>query len=341
MKRIVATAIAASAGLCAAPLHAEGSLTYVSWGGNYQQAERDAFLDPIEDELGITIREETYTGVHEVRAQVLSGAVTWDIVDLGGFECAQGQAEGLFEELDWNVVSTEGLDDNAWSDTWVSILYYSTVLAYNPEALEKAPTNFTDFWDVENFPGRRALYNEAPTMLEAALLADGVPKDELYPLDLDRAFAKLEEIKPHIDAWWDSGAQSIQLLADGEVDMLPIWNGRIEVLKEEGFPVEIAWDQGTLSVSCVAIPKGAPNKDLAMKAINLMISPEIQANLPQYINYGPANALAFDTGKIAEDKVATSPSAPEHLKVQAVISPSYWGERLTELDERWDAFMLK
>jgi len=331
---LVATCMATSA-------FAGDGITFASWGGTYQEAQRKAYLDPIEDELNITIREETLGGLEEVRAQVLAGAVTWDLVDLGAMECAQAEVEGLIEPLDWSVISVEGFADDAYSDYWAAIIYYSTILAYNPESVDPAPTNWTDFFDVEKFPGTRALYNQPATMLEMALLADGVPADELYPLDVDRAFAKLEEIKPHISVWWSSGAQSVQLLADGEVDMVAMWNGRIDTLAAEGIPVEAAWDQGTLSMDCLAVPKGAPNKDLAMKVLGRMLSPELQANMPQYINYGPTTSLAFEQGKITDEQIAISPSSPDHIKGQAVIDAGYWAVNAPAIQERWDAFMIE
>lgn len=73
-------------------------------------------------------------------------------------------------------------------------------------------------------------------MLEAALLADGVPMDELYPLDLDRAFAKLDTIKDDI-VWWTKGAEPSQMLSTGEADYALAWSGRIATAKDEGSPL--------------------------------------------------------------------------------------------------------
>ncbi|MBT9385246.1 ABC transporter substrate-binding protein [Pseudooceanicola sp. CBS1P-1] len=315
-------------------------MTFASWGGSYQEAQRKAYLDPIEKETGIKIREETLGGLTEVRAQVFSGAVTWDLVDLGATECAQGQKEGLLEPLDYNIVNVDGFAKDAYDKDWAAIIYYSTIIAYNPE-VKNPPKNWTDFFDVKDFPGRRALYGRPQTMIEGALLADGVAPDKLYPLDLDRAFAKLKQIKPSIDVWWTSGAQSVQLLADGEVDMLAMWNGRVDALRDEGIPVDVTWKQGTLSMDCLAIPKGSKHKDAAMKVLARMISPELQANMPSYINYGPTTSLAFETGKITDAQKKISPSSPEHAKDQAVVKAAYWAEHGAEIQERWDAFMTE
>jgi len=325
-----------------APAAAQDSITFTSFGGAFQEAQRKALLDPAQEQLGITILEDTLTGIAEVRAQVLAGAVTWDIVDLGLADCAAAQAEGILEPLDYSKISVEGFEPAAYSDAWAGIIYFSTVLAYDEQAMGDAqPQSWADFWDVENFPGARSLRNNPAGMLELALLADGVPRDQLYPLDLDRAFAKMEEIKPHIDVWWTSGAQSAQLIADGEVDMIAIWNGRLDAVIDEGLPVGFTFNDGLASLDCLAIPKGSANKDLAMEALAIMLAPEQQAQLPQYINYGPTTSLAFDVGVITEEQAARSPSAPQNLAVQAIVDADYWAENRQAVQERWDAFMTR
>lgn len=324
------------------PAMAEGTITFTSFGGAFQDAQRKALLEPTAEALGITILEDTLTGIAEVRAQVLAGAVTWDIVDLGLADCAAAQAEGILEPLDYSIISTEGFEPAAYSDAWAGIIYFSTVLAYDADLYtDEQPKTWADFWDVEKFPGARSLRNNPVTTLELALLADGVAMDELYPLDLDRAFAKMEEIKPHIDVWWTSGAQSAQLIADGEVDMISIWNGRLDAVVADGINARYTYNQASAALDCLAIPKGAPNKDLAMQALAMMLAPEQQAQMTQYINYGPTTSLAFDLGVITDEQRAISPSAPENLAVQFITDADYWAENRQAVQELWDAFITR
>ena len=124
-------------------------------------------------------------------------------------------------------------------------------------------------------------------------MADGVAPDKLYPLDVDRAFKKLEEIKPHITVWWTSGAQSAQLLNDGEVDMVMAWNGRVSALAKEGAKVAYTYNQGILQSTSLCVLKGAPNLATAIKFLNEAVDPVHQANLPLHIDYGPANPKAY------------------------------------------------
>jgi putative spermidine/putrescine transport system substrate-binding protein len=222
---------AAGSGMAAAA----DSITVSSWGGSYQEAQAKAFFKPTADALGITIKEDTTNGLDDVRLQVTGNAVKWDLTELGADECARGTKEGLFEKLDYSVIDASGIDPKLVHDDWVGITYYSVVLIYRTDVFkENGPKTWADFWNVEKFPGRRALGGAFATeTLTVAALADGVPLDKVYPLDIDRALKSLDKIRPHIDAWWTSGAQAMQLIKDGEVDMASIWNGRASTLKAE------------------------------------------------------------------------------------------------------------
>lgn len=336
-------AMAAVAAHGAGPAAAQDrQLTFTSYGGAYQAAQRAALLDPLEASEGVTFLEDTLTSISEVRAQVRSGAVTWDIVDLGHSDCEAAEAEGLFMPLDYDLISTEGFDPGAYSETWIGTIYFSTVMGYRTEAFpDGPPRTWADFWDVESFPGARSLRNNPVGSLEIALLADGVAFEDLYPLDLDRAFAKLDEIKPHITVWWTSGAQSAQLLSDGEVDIISAWNGRLDVAADNGAPVAYSFEGGLASLDCLAIPVGAPNAELAMEMLAKMVSPELAANIPLHINYGPTTSLAFDIGTITPEMRAKSPSSPENLEGQALIDATWWGENRRAAQERWDSWITR
>ncbi len=153
---------------------------------------------------------------------------------------------------------------------------------------------------------------------------------------VDRAFAKLREIQPHVAVWWKSGAQSAQLMKDGEVDMIALWNGRIWAAINDGAHAAFTFNEGILDFDCLVVPKGAPNKELAMKTINEFIKPENQALLPRHISYGPVNAKAFETGLITPEQAAEINSAPANAKTQLVLKSAYYVGRYDRLQERFD-----
>jgi putative spermidine/putrescine transport system substrate-binding protein len=335
------TAGAALAALGVGPAAAQDSITFSSWGGAFQEAQRKAFLDPAEEELGITINEDSHTGLATIKTQVLSGNVYWDLVDLSTTDCQRGAQQDLWLELDYGrIPNAKDLDDEFKAPTWVGQITYSTVLGWNESTVgDKAPQNWAEFFDTEAFPGKRTMRNNARESLEIALLADGVSIDELYPLDVDRAYSKLEEIKPHVSTWWTSGAQSAQLLADGSVDYAALWNGRVQAAIDEGAEADYHWNEALLQVECLVVPKGAPNPEAAMKVINVVLDPENQARLATLIPYGPINPKAYETGILSEERAMELPTAPDHLEGSLVVSPQFWtspeGEKALE---RWARF---
>ena len=217
-------------------------------------------------------------------------------------------------------------------------MYTSVVLIYRTDVFgDKGPKTWADFWNVEKFPGRRALSgSQATETLSVAALAKGIPIDKVYPVDIDGALQSVDKVKGHIDAWWTSGAQAMQLVKDGEVDMASIWNGRAGTLRKEGAPVSFSFDQGVLTADCMVIPKGSKNKDIAMKALAKFVSPDLQANLPLYVDNGPANEKAFEIGKIPPERIKDINSAPENAKKQVLQDPAFWRDTLVEATEKFN-----
>ncbi|MGF7163433.1 putative spermidine/putrescine transport system substrate-binding protein [Rhodoligotrophos appendicifer] len=333
--------IAFSALVAVGPVRAADSVTVATYGGAWAKALSEAELQPISKQMGIEVKEVTVSSLNEVKVQVDAGAVAIDVADLGAQDCQLGADQNLWEPLDYKVIDASGVDQKLVKPSWVAgPSYYSTVLAWNTEKYgDNPPKSWADFWNVEKFPGNRALQNSPYANLEIALMADGVKPADLYPLDVERAFKKLREIKPHITVWWTNGGQSAQLLNDGEVDMESIWNGRASTVIKAGAKAALTFNEGLLGVDCLVVPKGSKNKDLAMKVINLILSADLQANLPALIEYGPVNSKAFDTGKITPELAAATNSSPENYKLQVTLDDEWWGKNLPKIQPMWDAFI--
>ncbi|ALN73475.1 ABC transporter substrate-binding protein [Aureimonas sp. AU20] len=341
--RILAAGTALALGFSALPALAAGQITFVSQGGAYQEAQTVAILDPAAKELGITVNQDSAPDAWPmIKTQGETGKPIWDVVDTPPANCVRGGKEGLIEPLDFSKIPNAEAMPAAYRTPYsVAYEFYASVLAFNKANLgDKIPQSWADFWDVEKFPGTRALRNHPHVTLEAALLADGVPRDKLYPLDVDRAFKKLEEIKPHITVWWTSGGQSAQLLADGEVDMAMVWNGRASAVMKDAPDIGFTFNDGFLQNTQLCILKNAPNLDQAVRFINTAVSPELQANLPLHIDYGPGNPAAFDIGKIPAERAAQLPSSPENAAKQTLISDEWWASPEGEAAEkRWLTFI--
>ncbi len=310
------------------------TISFVSWGGTFQEAETKAWLEPyMAENPNVKIVQDEPTEYAKIQAMVESGNVTWDVVDIGN-DFGLGESERLCEPLDPEIVPLDELQpETLLSNGYRAPVHvYSTVVGYRPDMLDgKAPTSYADFFDLENFPGKRGCYNWVMGgLLEMALVADGVAVEDLYPLDMDRAFKKIDTIKDKI-VWWDTGAQSVQLLTDGEVSMGMSWNNRIVTAREEGSDIEIMWDQHLMMADYVMIPKGSKNVDEAMKFIGWITSAEHSADLSKYVASGPGNVNAISK---ADPKYAADvPTA--HLEGAIPQDDAFWGENYSKLDPDW------
>lgn len=325
-------------------LQAQEVVTVVSFGGTWQDAERKAYFEPTAERLGITLREDQLRGVADVRLQVQGGSPTWDVVELGVQYCMTEDAEDLFEPLDFSAITNaEDLQANLKGERWVAGgAMASMVLAWNDETYgDNPPTSWKDFFDLENYPGARALYSQVRLMPEIALMADGVSPADLYPLDMDRALEKFGSISENIVAFYTSHGQAVQMVKDGEVDMIAILNGRVAEAINDGANFDFTFNQGLIFPGCWAVPKGAPNKSGAMRVINEFLAPDVQANLPRYYTYGPVNPKAFETGKITREQAETLNSSPENLKQQVVMDANWWALNESSVQMRWDEFMQR
>ena len=222
---------------------------------------------------------------------------------------------------------------------WMGQDTYATVISYRTDKYKQdGPKNWADFWNVQKFPGRRAMHKHPIDTLEEALLADGVPMDKVYPIDMDRAFKKLDEIKPHVDVWWTGGAQTTQMLQSGEVDILPTWNARAQVVIEAGGPVAMSWDQGLYALEGWVVPRGGPKIELAKKFIKFCANAKRQAEFVSKLAYGPTNPKAYDY--ISKERAKFLPTAPDNLKLMMQSSTEWWGANKEKALERFNAWLL-
>ncbi|RVI79742.1 extracellular solute-binding protein [Sinorhizobium meliloti] len=312
-------------------------LVFSSWGGTTQDAQKAAWADKFTEKTGINVLQDGPTDYGKLKAMVEANAVTWDVVDVEGDYAAQAGKKGLLEKLDFSVIDKSKLDPRFVTDYSVGSFYYSFVIGCNKDVVDACPKTWADLFDTEKFPGKRAFYKwSAPGVIEAALLADGVPADKLYPLDLDRAFKKLDTIKGDI-IWWSGGAQSQQLLASAEAPFGSLWNGRMTALAQTGVSVETSWEQNITAADSLVVPKGAKNKEAAMQFIALATSAQAQAELANLTGYAPIN---LDSPELMDAELAkTLPDAQTASQVNADMN--YWAENRDAIGERWYAWQAK
>lgn len=338
--------------------NAQDSLTVVSWGGSYAKACDEGVFKPFTAQTGIEIKLEDYNGgLAEVRAQVDAGAVHWDVVDVELADGVRGCDEGLFEPLETGDLAA-GADGSAASDDFypgmitecgANQLFYSTVYAYNADRIDgEKPTTIEDFFDLEKFPGRRGMRRSPVVNLEFALMADGVPTEEVYAVldtrsGLERAFRKLDSIKDEI-VWWEAGAQPPQMLADGEVVMSTAYNGRIfnaQVIEEQ--PFVIVWDGQVLDTGYFAILTDAPNLEAARRFVAFASRPASMAGITNHISYGPtrrsAQSLVTNHAQTGEVMAPHLPTYPANLERALQNDWQWWSDNRDDMNIRFAAWL--
>ena len=337
------------------------SITVVSWGGSYARACVEAYHKAFTAETGIEVLLEDYNGgLAQVRAQADAGAVHWDVVDLDMPDADLACDEGIIEPIDAaqlppglnGEAPVEDYPPNALSECGAGTLFSSTIYAYNTRFLEgPGPTTIKDFFDLEKFPGRRGMRRSPLANLEFALLADGVPLEQVYAVldtkaGLERAFRKLDSIKDQV-IWWEAGAQPPQMLADGEVLMSTAYNGRIfnaQVLEKQ--PFVIVWDGQVQSAGGpLSIVSGTPRLAAAQRFVRFANRPASIANVAKYISYSPTRRSARQlVGKHSEtgiDMAPHMPTAPQNMKRALQSDWRWWSDNRDDMNERFSAWLVR
>ncbi|WP_137391979.1 ABC transporter substrate-binding protein [Rhodoligotrophos defluvii] len=319
-------------------------LTIVAWGGVGQEAQRAAFFDPYTKATGKVVLEDQTPVLAKIRSMVESGNVTWDLVDQESAEVMIGCEEGLFEKIDWSQIDRSKYAEHVHSDCGYGIYTAGNVLAYDGNRLkDNPPKSWADFFDTKKYPGKRGLWNTPKGALEVALMADGVPPAEVYkvlrtPEGVDRAFAKLDTIKPDI-LLWSSGSEFLSRLASGEYVMTYAWNGRIPTAnKSDKKNLKIAWDAGyTYVTDQLAIVKGSPNAAQAMDYIKFIHQhPELQAEYAKRTYYSSTSLASLDY--LSPEVKEQLPLIPERLKYGVAVDDEFWVENLDSLTERFNVW---
>jgi len=338
--RTASAAAAAAATLSAIrPRVAEaaGQLVITDPGGEWQAAAKEAFYMPYQQATGtgINFAARPSLALGQLKAMVESNNVQWDVTELADYLMFRAGKSGLLEPIKYQGVDTSGVLKDAMMQYGVGVDAYATVMAYSTKKWPagKGPKTWADFWDVKRFPGRRAMTGIGYGPLEFALLADGVPKDKLYPLDVKRALKKMDEIKPYVSIWWTTGAQQAQLMLDGEVDLIQGWSGRLYSGITQGAPFHMEWNQGMYQWEGWVIPKGAAHAAEAQKFIDFAMQPKQQAIFAEHMPYGPSNQKAFSF--IPKERRTVLPTYGPNLEKLFRADAEWLADNLDSLTASW------
>lgn len=312
---------------------------HMSWGGLAEENMCKAFWTPFTQKSGAKVTAVSPVNLAKIAAAEKIGKVKVDTLDGGSILTWRGQQQGLLAPIDWTVVGKDRTKEEM-HPYGLMFMALSNQIVYNTRKYPagKGPESMADFWNVQKFPGRRALYKDPRTAIQFALLADGVPREKLWPLDIDRAFESLDRVKPHVAIWWEEGDQSQQLFTSGEVDMMQMWNGRVTDLERKGAPIHQVWNDGIIGFSAIMVVKGAPNLAEAMKLVEFFGQPRPQAEWAKSMSYGPLNPKAFDF--IDVEVAKKLPTHPDNFRRQIVSNDEWWAANLDKVSERFNGWLV-
>lgn len=360
---LLATSAITLAGTAAfADAHMADTMTIVSWGGAYSASQQGAYHDPYAANTGITIvnDESSSEAVAKLRAMSEAGNITWDLVDVEAADAIRLCDEGLAMEIDHDEMlapaadgtsASEDFGDSIISDCFIPQIVFSTTVGYRTDMVgETPPTDICAIFDTTTYPGKRALAKKPLANVEWALMCDGVAKDDIYevlatPEGQDQAFAKLDTIKDDV-IWWSAGAETPQLLADGEVVMGSTFNGRLfSAIAEQNQPIGMLWDAQMLDFDGWIVPAGLSDERLARVKDYLFFATDTQrlADQAKYISYGPARAssapLVGDHGTLGIPMAEHMPTDPANSKNVFVTNYEFWADYRDDLDAKFQAWL--
>lgn len=315
------------------------SITIFDWGGptgtGYEANNIRALYSTCSEELGAEFVVDEPLDYSKIRTAIESGNVPWSLVNV---QNDFGSDPSELEPIDYDVVDASKFSGDYAQEYRVGSDVQATVIAYNTELFGSDFDSVAAFFDTKTFPGKRGVpRNLFAGLLEMALLADGVPPENLYPLDLDRAFAKLDTIKDDL-VFWDTGASSQNLMVSGEVTAALVWLNRADdAIEIDGAPFEVLFDQWIQTDDYWVIPKGAPNPELANEFIECITDPVKQVDWSNEIVFGPTTTAALESPDLEDN-----PRRPtSHLEGQVKVDDVWWSKNYIDIAERWNSWMTE
>ena len=333
-------------------------ITVATWGGPYEHSQQKAYFEPFTAETGIRVETARYGGgLEELRRQVGSGEITWDLLDMTMADNRAACRQGLLEPIDHSMLlpaldgtpAAEDFVDGALTECGVSQIVYAMVLAYNRDAFPgERPARMKDLFDTRRFPGKRVLQKLPEANLEWALRSYGVPREDLYQLlsterGLRLAFERLDSIRDQV-IWWTAIEQPVELLVSGEAVIASQYNGRLfDAAVIHGHPIEIVWDAQIYELGSWGIPKGTPHLDDVLEFIRFATGTRPLADQARYISYGPARRssmqLVSTHAKTGVDMRPHLPTSPANFETAIPKDTEWYGSLYDRIKARFDAWL--
>jgi putative spermidine/putrescine transport system substrate-binding protein len=310
-----------------------------AWGGEVQDALREAIWEPFAVATGCAL-QEVITDYSRLRLDLDAGRPAEGVLVVDPIWAATALDNGYVQMIAGDVVEREAITPIRADAGSVPAFAYAMVDAFRWDGTPgNPPKTWTEWWDHARFPGPRGLQRGALGTFEFALLADGVRPDQLYPLDGARAIESLKRISGQIiDRWWDSGAEPVAWLSRGRVDFVSSWHYRVVAGQYNGYPIDLVWNQGLLVADRWVVLPGEEERDVAFDFLRYATTPEVQAALARRVPLGPTNRAAFDL--LDARTAARLPTSPANLGGLIHQNVRWWADNNVEANQRFNNWLL-
>jgi putative spermidine/putrescine transport system substrate-binding protein len=343
---IAAASLAAAALFASAAVHADEAVKVAGYGGATWDGITKNYLVPLKEKTGLDVKLVTEPNLSKLKAMVEAGRCEYDVIELSGSEFEIAKQSGWLQKIDYSVVDPGNvLPPEAKDPFGFLFVTFSELIVYRADKFPNGgPQNMKDFWDVEKFPGARTMHDSVVPTLEFALLADGVAREDLYkvlatPEGVDRAFKKMDEIKPSVVKFWSGGAEPIQMVANGEVAMAIAWNGRVKKMQDDGIKAVMVWQDANTDSSHYGIPKTCENVKGAETYMGAWTNPDWAANWTKDIPY--PGMVAGVPERLTPEDAKNLPTFPANVKVSFFTDWDFWVKNRETLETRWKEWLLQ
>jgi putative spermidine/putrescine transport system substrate-binding protein len=313
-------------------------------GGVFDDIKRETIYEPFRKETGIEVVPVAATAA-KLMAMMKSGQNELDVIDTGDSTLLELEKSNYLVPLayeEFKYTNLADIDPVVKRKYQLGSFIYAMVLGYNTKAMAPGsePKSWAEFWDVKRFPARRTLPDMASgtPSLEFALIADGVPMNKLYPLDIDRAFKSMSRIRALVPKFWDTGALSSTMIADNEVSMGALWSTRAAAAQDQGAPIAIQWNQNALLVQAYGIPVGARNLANAKKFIDYSSSAASQARWLAKYKAIPVNTKAYDA--TSKDLIDPATKTPWTRSKGFLLDIEWWAQNREKVGQVWSKWII-
>lgn len=323
------------------PLQGQTIVLYTS-GGTQLETTKELVIAPFESETGAKVIVDD-SCCSKLQAAMEAGDYLGDLlIGLDRSTLLSGAKRGWLiadPRID-KIARDRAVSEGLLSDSVLTLNLYSYIIAAKDQSLP-LPKSWAEFWDTEKFPGTRGFVRTSPKVqLEAALLADGVAADSVYPIDVDRAFKKLDELKGKTRVIMNAtGADQINNLGTGEVTYSVAYSNRAYLARRDGIGINFSYADGFIVGNGAALLKGSKNVEGALALLEYHMRPDILARFAERTGMAPPFKASVD--QIRPEYAGMIATSAQNISQQHMFNDAYWEENLPKLTQRWIGWLAQ